>query len=885
MSLLAKVSTILHGAFRRKRMEQDMDAELRFHVARYTEDLIRSGVAKEEAERRARIEFGHIEPLKEECRQARGLRLLDETGQDLRYAGRMLRKAPGFAAVAVVTLALGIGANTSIFSVLNTFVLKPLPYANPDRLLAIWSVDEKGRWRSGVAPADLYDWRRDSPVFEQICAWRNPPYTLQQQGSNPEQLVGGQVSAEFFKMLGVAPQLGRDFLPQEDSPGAPRVAILSNDLWRSHFAGDPAMIGKSIQIDGEAATVVGIAPPGFHLPLMGKAMLWMPFALSAEDRANRRRGYLGVIARMKPGVSVSRATMFLKTLAGRMQETYPATNRGRTVQMRTLRDEIGMQGAKDPTVILFGLVGCVLLIACSNVANLIVGRAVGRQKEMAVRLAIGAGRARLLRQLLTENLVLFLMAGALSVLFALWGIRWIADSIPLQIRDYLPNSGALRVDLPTLLYTLAIALLSGLVFGFAPAFHCWRMDVNHGLKESGSRGSAGGSASRLKNCLIVLETSLALVVLVASGLLVKGMVKMYASENGLNPHGLITARIFLSDPKYADPKKDRAFTKAVLEQLSILPGVESAALAMYFPYSGNNGAARYAIEGRTAPAPAEQSIMMFDAVSTDYFNTMGIPLLRGRVFSEQDRPDSVPVALINQTMAQRNWPGEDPVGKRIRWGTNLDRTLTVVGVVKDNGGIDETGMPHPQTFLAAEQFPMRGMTVALRTRSDSVDVAAGIRRAVQAVDGSQAVLRIQTMEELMAEQQAQFSVVGQVTSFFALLSLFLAALGIYGVMAYSVAARTQEFGIRLALGAGRGTLAGMVLRQGMKLTLLGLAIGLAGAFGVTRLMSSILYQVSPNDVPTFTGISALLLVVAVLACYLPARRASSIEPTRALRCE
>jgi putative ABC transport system permease protein len=884
MSLLAKLSTVLRGAFRRNRMERDMDAELRFHMARYTDDLINTGVPQQEAERRARIEFGHIEPLKEECRQARGLRFLDETSQDLRYAGRMLRKAPGFAAIAVLTLALGIGANTSIFSVLNAWVLKSLPYPNPNQLLAIFSVDTKGRWRGNVAAADIDDWRKDSPVFEQVCAWRSPVFTLQ-QGSDPEQVIGGQVNAGFFNMLGVTLQLGRDFLPQEDSPGAAKVAILSHELWSSHFAGDPSLIGKTIPIDGQQVTIVGIAPEGFHLPLMGKAMMWMPLALSEEERVNRRVRYLSVLARMKPGVSLPRATIFLKTLAHHQEETYPATNAGRTVQLRTLSDEIGAEGAKDPATIAFGIVGCVLLIACSNVANLIVGRAVGRQREMAVRLAIGAGRGRLLRQLLTENLVLFLMAGALSVLFAMWGIRWIAESIPPNVRNYLPNFGLLHVDPSTLLYTLGIALVSGLLFGFAPAFHCWRIDVNHGLKESGSRLSAGGHTSRLKDCLIVLEMSLTLVVLIASGLLVKGLVKMYHTEVGIRPQALITARVTLSDAKYADMKRSRAFFRALLEQVRLLPEVQSAATGAFVAYTGNNGTARYAIDGQPPRAPQDLAVMQFDAVTPDYFSTMGIPLLQGRVFSEQDRGDSLPVAVINQTMAQRNWPGQDPLGKRIRWGSKLDATLTVVGVVKDTGGIDETELPQPETFVPADLYAARGMTLVVRTRSESMDVSAGIRRAVQAVDKGQAVLRIEPMVQLMAERRAQFTVVGQVSSFFAVLSLFLAAMGIYGVMAYSVAARKQEFGIRLALGAGRGDLAGLVLGQGMKLTVLGLGIGLVGAFAVTRLMSSILYQVSPTDVPTFTAISVLLLAVAGIACYLPARRASSIEPTRALRNE
>ena len=883
MSLLSKTAIIFRGAIGRKRMEQDMAAELQFHIAKYTEDLVRSGVSEEEAERRARIEFGHVEPLKEECRQARGLRIWDETIQDLRYAGRMLRKNPGFAAVAVLTLALGIGANTAIFSVVNAFVLKPLPYANPNQLAVIWTLDKKGRW--GASGAELYDWRRDSPVFDNICAWRTPAFTLQ-HNDEPEQVVGGRVNFDFFKMLGVTPQLGRDFLSEEDLPGAAPVVVLSNEMWQTHFASDSGLVGKTIQIDGRGVTVVGIAPAGFHLPLMGKAMLWMPLALTQEERSSRRGPYFGVIGRMKPGVTMAGATTFLKILARRMEKAHPATNAGRSIQLRSLSDEIGIQGgAKDPAVIVFWLVGCVLLIACGNVANLIVGRAVGRRKEMAVRLAIGAGRGRLLRQVLVENLALFLMAAVLSVLFARWGVNWIAASIPPESRSFLPNFGLLRVDLGTLLYTLAIALVTGLLFGFAPAFHCWRIDVNQGLKDSASRLSAAGGTSRFKNSLIVLETSLALVVLVASGLLVKGLIKMYSAETGFNPHGLVTARVILSDAKYADAKKAEMFASAVLERLRLLHEAKQVAVDTAIPYSGTANGAYYAVEGQPTPAPADLPLMLFDLVSPDYFSTMGMTLLRGRQFTEQDRAESTPVAIINQTMAQRNWPGEDPVGKRIRWGAKLDKTLTIVGVVKDTKGLNDTDIPQPESFWPYAQYVPRALDFVVRTGTGSLEIAPSIRNAVRAVDKGQAVLRIETMEQLMQERRAQFSIVGQVTSFFAALSLFLAALGIYGVMAYSVAARKQEFGIRVALGAGRGELVGLVVRQGLKLALAGLITGLLGAFAITRLMSTILYQVSPTDAPTFAMISLLLLVVAALACYVPARRVSVIEPTRALRYE
>jgi putative ABC transport system permease protein len=879
MSVLARLKSVLDGAFRRNRMEGDMDAELRFHVAKYTDDLVRSGISRNQADRQARVEFGNMEPLKEECREARGLRWWDETVQDLRYAGRMLRKSPGFAAIAVLTLGLGIGANTAIFSVVNAWVLKPLPYPNADQLIAILSADVKGRWISNSSAADLEDWRKEKKdIFEDICGWLSTVVTLH-NGDAP--MVGARVNAGFFRMLGVTPQQGRGFTAQEEQPGSPRVAVLSHELWQSRLAGDPTLVGKTIEIDNESVSIIGIMPEGFHLPLMGPVKLWMPLTLSND----RRACYLPVIARLKPGVSLPRATGYLKTIANRLAGSYPATNGSRTVQLHTLREEIGRQGANEEALIVFWLVGCVLLLACSNVANLVVGRAVGRQREMAVRLAIGAGRGRLLRQIVTENLVLFFMAAILSVLFANWGVRWIAQAIPAEFRGYLPNSAVLRVDGPTLLYTFGIALVTGLLFGIAPAIQCGRIDVNNVLKENTSRLSTGGRTALFKNCLIVFETSLALVVLVAAGLLVKGLVRMHERDLGFNPNGLVTARVELSNSKSSDPKRVGAFKDNVLQRVSGLPGIRMAAIGNCIPYGGNTSSTIYAVEGRPIPALADRPMILLDTVSPSYFSTMGIPLLRGRVFSEQDRPDSLAVAVINQAMQRRQFPGQDPIGRRILWSANLDRLVTIVGVVKDTAGQDDNDHLLPQVYFPYQQFPTREMTLVLRTDSVLEDTASSIRRVVREVDASQAVARVESMPALMAERRAPYIIMGQVSSFFAALSLFLAALGIYGVMAYSVAARKQEFGIRLALGAARRDLVSLVLGQGLKLTAIGLAVGIGAAFGVTHLMSSILYQVSPTDAATFTLFSLLLLGVAGVACYLPALRASRIQPTRALRSE
>jgi putative ABC transport system permease protein len=537
---------------------------------------------------------------------------------------------------------------------------------------------------------------------------------------------------------------------------------------------------------------------------------------------------------------------------------------------------------------MFGLVGCVLLIACANVANLVVGRAVARQREMAVRLAIGAGRWRLMRQILTENLVLFLMAGAASVLFAVWGVRWIDHaieaSIPQASRAFLPNFGSVAVEWPALLYTLAIAIVAGLVFGFAPAFQVRRTDVNHGLKES-ARSSSGSRGIRLKNALIVAELSLALVVLVASGLLVKGLVRMYASDTGFQPNGLVTTYITLSDAKYADLQRAESFFRESLEKLRSLAGVTAASMGWSVPYSGNESMTRYAVEGRALPPPTEAPSTMFQAVSPDYFATMGIPLLTGRMLSEQDKSDSLPVVLINQTMAKLHWPGGDPVGQRLRYGQLLGRSVTIAGVVRDTNGMNEHDLPAPMLFFPYPQLPSRGMTVILRSALPLSTLAAAVRGVVKSVDANQPIAELETIDQLIDIQRAPSRIIVQATSFFAALSLFLAAMGTYAVMAYAVAARRQEFGIRMALGAARRDLLSLVLGQGLKLAAGGLLVGLAASYGVMRLLGFMFYHVSPSDPPTFLGITILLLAVAALACYLPARRASTIDPTTALRYE
>ena len=885
MSLRSRFASTWSALSRRQRLEHDMDDELRFHMAAYVADQVRMGVDPEDAKRRARVEFGAVESFKEECREARGLRFFDELVQDLRYTGRSLRKNLAFTMIATLTLALGVGANTSIFSVVNAWVLQPLPYPDADRLVSVYNLDKKVGQRSSVSPADLEDWRALNPFFDGFAGWSdNSSFTLA-TATEPERIDGAQVNADFFRLLGVQPALGRDFSAAEDTPGAAGVAILSDSFWRSHFGADPATVGRTVQCNGRPVTVIGVLPPDFLFPLIGRASMWMPFAFSSAQRHERGTRFLQVVARVKPGVDVAHARAYLEASALRLEQSFPATNKDRGVLVRPVREAIREQSQHDAVLILFGIVGCVLLIACTNVANLMFGRAAGRQKEMAVRLAIGAGRFRLMRQLLTENVVLFLLGATFGVLLAIWGVKWLANSIPLELREFLPNAGVLKVDLPVLLYSFAVAALTGLVFGFAPALNCLRVALGDSLKEAGSRTSTGGASGRVKQALVVFEISLALIVLVASGLLTRSMLRMYSIDPGFQAKGLVTAKISLPDSEYADKARAQAFFANVLERIQRLPQVENAAASLVIPFVNVNNGIGYFVERRPAPADGATRRAEFTAVTPDYLSALGLTLLRGRFFSEQDRADSTLMVVINRTMAQREWPGQDPVGRRIRLGRDSVKIWTVAGVVQDVKVTDLKDAPEAQLYLSYRQSAVQSMYLVLRTPASVTEISGDVRRAVSSVDKNQAVYDWSTMEKRIMLAEVPDVIVTRTMSLFAAIALFLAAIGIYGVISYSVASRRRELGVRMALGAGTGDVLSLILGQGLRLTLLGLAVGLAGAFAATRVLSSLLFQVSPRDFVTFASVSALLALVALIACYVPARRAAGTDPVKTLRYE
>jgi predicted permease len=873
MSLRTRFSPLFEGVFRRSCMESSMDDELRFHRERYAADLIRAGTPPSDAELRARREFGAIEPLKEECRQARGLRLLDETAQDLRYALRAFRKSPGFAATAILTLAIGIGANTAIFTVVDRWLLRPLPYPDPDRLAVVYTLDTKTGEAGPTSSADLLDWRSNPGSFQMICGWNHAALTIT-GGAEAEAVSGVSASAEFLSMLGVQPQLGRRLTAQDEAPAAPRVAVISAGLWRRRFGADPDAIGKTLQLDGAPVTVVGVLPADFHLPLMGNTDLWMTPRWTEAQRAERRERHWNVIARIRPGVSLRQARESLRAASASISAVNPDTNRYRGVELRTLREEVGKAAGNEQLLGVFWLVACVLLIACFNVANLQLGRSVSRQKEIAVRFGIGASRARLMRQLVTENVALFLAGAIASVLVAAAITHWLADAIPPIVRQYLPHRADLSVDSRALLYTLLVGSATGLIFGLAPALECRGWDIGRSLKEGAARASGG----RIRNGLIVAEIALAMLVLVSAGLLVNGIMRMYGAALGFDPRGVTTATVFTSN--YSPAQSRVAFYEDVVKRLAAMPGIESAAAATQVPFFDAGDCFRYRILG--APAAATR-VAYFSVISTAYFRTLRIPLLRGRTFSDADRADEPLVAVINQTMANLEWPGKNPVGEQFALGPDFKRVFTVAGVAGDTRGQNDLDNATPQIYASQWQFQAPGMTILARSQSPDRSAAAEIRRAVNAADPSEAVAVAMTMDQAMTAQRSQFTVAGQLTACFAAIALLLAALGIYGVTAYAVNARRREFGIRIALGAAREDVVAMVLRGGVALTITGLAIGAGAALAATRFLVSLLYHVKPDDAATFVSTGVMLAAVAIFACYLPARRAANADPSRILR--
>ncbi|MBS1788097.1 MAG: ABC transporter permease [Acidobacteria bacterium] len=804
--------------------------------------------------------------------------------QDLRYGARMLMKNPGFTLIAVLILALGIGANTAIFSLLDGLLIRPLPYHEPDRLALIWEdATSIGFPRDTPAPANYADWKAQNHVFEDMAALDNRSFNLVSDGE-PEKLMAYGVTANFFPLLGVTPVLGRNFLPEEDRPGAPKVAIISHRLWQNRFGGDQDILNRELLLNDQKYRVVGVMPANFQF-YQRYINLWVPVAFSSEELANRGGHYLNVVGRMKPGVTIAQADADIKSIMQRIAQTSPDEAQGLGAVVVSLRDEF-TGDVRQSLWVLLAAVGFVLLIACANIASLMLARAAARTREIAVRAALGAGRWRIVRQLLTESLLLAILGGALGVLLALWSFEFLRQLIPVA----LAGQTSLQLDGRVMLFTLLASLVSGVLFGLMPALQASRLDLNEALKESGSRSGLGAGQRRLRNVLVVGEVALAIVLLIGSGLLIQTLYNLQGQYSPLRPESVLTLRTVLPEYKYGDHARRVAFYNQVLERVQALPGVISAGYTTSVPLEWKGGANGLSIEGRQAEAGLGWNAN-HRQVTDQYLQTMSIALRQGRYFNPQDQEQSEPVAIINEAMAQKYWPNESALGKRFKMGSadSNQPWLKIVGIVADvrQMGISEPVKPEmyvPQRQIKTHPF-FTPRDLAIRASVDPMSLTDAVRTAIHAVDPAQPVTNIRTMEEVLGEQSAQRRIGMILLSIFAALAMLLAAIGLYGVLSYFVAQHTPEIGVRMALGAQMGDVLRLVLRQGLTLVFGGVVLGIVGALALTRLMASLVFGVATLDPLTFAVVPLLFCGVGLLACWLPARRATKVDPMIALRCE
>jgi predicted permease len=869
----------LRWLVQRRDKEAELREELRFHLEEEAEQRQADGLAKDEARLAARRELGNLALVEENTRAAWGWTRLEQLARDASYGLRQIRRNPGFSAIAIATLALGIGASTAIFSVVDAILLRPLPYPEPDRLVRIWeSPPTHDRPHNLVNPLNFLDWRDHSQSFEAMAAVLERPTNVSVNGQ-PLALPGLQVSPDFFSILRVAPVLGRTFVSEDGVPGHDGIVILSHGFWQRQFGANPAAVGQRIEVDGVPLTIVGVMPQGFSFPNV-KPEVWMPMAL---DRSAERSGgrFLTVVARLKPGVTLDRARQDMRNVTKFTAESRPEQNKDWGANVFPMLED-ATQDVRRPLWVLLASVGFLLLIACANVANLLLMRGTARLREIAVRTALGAARARIVQQLLAESLVLSVAGMAAGLVLAHFGLRGLLALIPQNAP--LPRSEPISIDERVFLFTLLAAVLTAVLFGLVPALRLSRLDVQKSLAQGTLRGGVGGHVA-LRRSFVVAEVALALLLSVGAGLMLRSFARLMAVDPGFAPNHLVTMRIWTSPSRYTDNLKRSQYVDNILNEIRQTPGVEAASSIHFLPLTERISGSCFSPADQPPPSPAEAPDAQFLIVGSDYFRTMGTPVLSGREFETRDHFNGPPVAVVNDAFVRRFSPKENILGKQLRVCWTIQKPVEVVGVVADARQAALQKPPEPTIFLCNSQAPMYFASLVVRAQGDARQILREAELAVHRVDPEQAVSDLQTMDSVFSDSVSAPRLQLVLLLVFAGIALALATIGVYGVVSYSVGQRTQEIGIRVALGARAADVARMVLQEALLLAGLAVVLGLSGAFALTRLLQSLLFAVKPTDPATLAAVSAAVLAVAVIAAFLPARRASRVDPVIALRNE
>ena len=868
--------------FHRSARDRDLSAELDSHLQLHIDENLSRGMDPAEARRHALIKLGGAEQTAQDYRARRGLPFLETLAQDLRCALRTFVRNPAFFIFAVAVLALGIGANTAIFTVAYNVLLRPLPFRDAGHLVFVYEdASAYGFPQDTPAPGNYASWKSENNVFTDMAAYDGAQFTLTGKG-NPEQFRAVEITANMFPLLGVKPELGRNITPEEDKPGVNHVVILSHAVWTANFGGDPQILGKQIWLNNAQYSVIGVMPSDVIFPDR-ETQLWTPMGFSDKDLANHGGHFLHVVARLKDGVSLGAANADLSIIAQRLQQEFPTSNAKVGALALPLRDQLA-GSSRLAALILLVAVAFVLLIACANVANLLLARAAGRQKEVAMRMALGAGRSRIIRQLLTESIFLSFIAACLGLLLAFSGTPLLADLVP----DNLAPIAGSGINAEVLAFLIAVSILCGVLFGLAPALRISRFDLASAMKQGGNRSGSGAAGARMRDILVVAEVTLALVLFSGATLMVRSFINVRNLDPGFRPAHVLAVETELPFPKYKDVSRRNAFFKQVLGRINHLPGVTAAGCTTWLPLTNWGGASGITIEGLPNPSPGHAMIPNSRMISDKYIQAIGMKLIEGRTFDERDSAKTPLVALINQTAAKQFWQGRNPVGTRFHFDSpeEANNWITVVGLIGDvrQAGLDQPA--RPEIYYPYDQHDFFAPSyLAVRTTADPMSVASAVREQIWAVDKDQAVTHVMPLEQMLSDYLAPRQLQSSLLGGFAGFALLLAALGIYAVLAFSVAQRTQEIGIRVALGAQRRDILHNILSQGLKLAGIGVVIGVAAALALSQLLSTLLFGVSATDPFTLAGAVAVLLAVAAAACYIPARRAMRVDPMVALRYE